>query len=112
MPLLPIGLLIATSVRIYRSMPGSRSVWLGVIAVVWFFVTLASRIAHSSDVKNWALTVPSDATNEAAFAQIELYLAVSSALWFAEQVMFTAFAIALLLLLRRSWGGRGGTQPI
>lgn len=100
-PLLPIAIILLATVLLHRIESTRRSLWLGVITAIWLIVALGSRFTLSSAMRNRVLS-GTNSSVEAARAQIDFYFTLSSWFFILEQVMFTIFAVALLLLFRAS----------
>jgi hypothetical protein len=96
-----IALILLATMWRYRGAWSPRRVGLVIVATLWLFITLLSRLALSSPVSHHFIS--------AAIAQLQpgqreiLYFTVSSWLWTGEQIMLLLFGIALFLVFREEF---------
>src|SRR5690349_5167300 len=106
LPLVPILVLLFVTKFLWRVTDSPSARWLVVITWVWLVVTIASRVTLSP-VLGLRLFLPhTSASAETARAQMDFYFQLSSWLSLVEEVMFTIFAVALLLFCRKALSQR------
>ena len=98
----PIALILAATFLGHPQRARRPIVWLRVITAVWLVVMLLARVALSSPVSHHYMSGTFD-SGEAAQRQMNAYFAITSLLWFGEQIMFALFSVVLVFVLRAAW---------